>query len=212
MPSWQTYKGLSVPDTTTGDAGTNLKNDLTTLADRDGGAVNFTATSDPGASNDLGQGYYPGSRWLNTTTKKMWTCVDNTTSAAVWSQGGGGGIDVYENGVSIVAAATRLDFKDLNVENPSGTIAAMYLDLPAICAGRLTLTSGTPVTTSDVTAATTVYWTPYNGSKVSLYDGTRWKLYAFTERSLSIPSSVYRIYDIFLYDNSGTLTARCDIP
>ncbi len=28
MPSWQTYKGLSVPDTTTGDAGTNLKNDL----------------------------------------------------------------------------------------------------------------------------------------------------------------------------------------
>lgn len=205
MPSWQTYKGLSVPDTTTGDAGTNLKADIQELADRNGGAANFAATSNPGVSNDVTQGYYPGSRWLNTTTKKMWTCVDNTASAAAWSQAGDP-IDVYENGALVLSTASRLDFKDLNVENPSGSVAALYLDLPVICNGRLTLTSGTPVTTSDVTAATTVYWTPYCGSKVALYDGTRWKLYAFTERSLSIPSAVFRLYDVYLYDSSGTLT------
>ena len=36
MPaSWTTYRGLNVPDSTTGDAGTNLKGDLQSLADRD---------------------------------------------------------------------------------------------------------------------------------------------------------------------------------
>lgn len=32
-------------------------------------------------------------------------------------------------------------------------------DTPQACHGRLTLTSATPITTSDVTAATTVYFT-----------------------------------------------------
>jgi len=35
--------------------------------------------------------------------------------------------------------------------------------------GRLTLTSGTPVTTSDVTAATAVYYTAMNGNTVPVY-------------------------------------------
>ena len=73
--------------------------------------------------------------------------------------------------------------------------------------GRLTLTSGTPVTTSDVTSATTIYYTPYNGDRISLYDGTNWATYTFTERSLSLGTLTSgKNYDVFLYNNSGTLT------
>lgn len=79
--------------------------------------------------------------------------------------------------------------------------------LPQVCEGRLTLTSGTPFTTTDVTAATTIYFTPYNGNRITLYDGSGWDLYTFTERSLSLSGlTADTNYDVFIYDNSGTLT------
>lgn len=78
--------------------------------------------------------------------------------------------------------------------------------LPSICQGRLTLTSGVPITTSNVTAATTVYFTPFRGNAVSLYDGANWNAHAFAERSISVPASTNTNYDIFIYDNAGTLT------
>ena len=81
-----------------------------------------------------------------------------------------------------------------------------YLDLPAICNGRLTLTSGSPIITSGVTAATTVYFTPYKGAKISLYDGARWKLYAFSEKSVAVPSTTNTPFDIFAYDGGGAVT------
>ncbi len=54
---------------------------------------------------------------------------------------------------------------------------------------------------------TTCYFTPFRGNVVSLYDGTRWKLYTFSELSLSLSGFTASLpYDVFLYDNSGTLT------
>lgn len=75
------------------------------------------------------------------------------------------------------------------------------------CNGRLTLTTGVPVTTSDVTAATTLYFTPFKGNHICIYDGSKWKAYAFTELSLSLSGyTADKNYDIFIYDNGGTLT------
>lgn len=122
------------------------------------------------------------------------------------TSGSGSAIDIYEAGSSIVTAATRLDFKDGNVENPSGTIASYYLDIAGIDHGRLTTQTGVPVSTSDRTSQGTLYYTPYGGNNVALYDGTRWKLYEFTECSLSLTLTSGKTYDVFLYDNSGTLT------
>lgn len=53
---------------------------------------------------------------------------------------------------------------------------------------------------------TTLYFAPYNGDRVALYDGTRWKLSAFTERSLALTLTAGNGYDVWLYDNAGTLT------
>lgn len=79
---------------------------------------------------------------------------------------------------------------------------------PHVFNARLTLESGVPISTSDQTAKTTVYLTPYNGNRVRVYDGTRWKIYALTEKSLAIGTLASAVIpnDIFLYDNSGTLT------
>ena len=76
-----------------------------------------------------------------------------------------------------------------------------------VCEGRLTLTTAVPVTTADVTAGTTLYWTPYVGNRVALYTGTRWNTYSFSELSITaVGLTASKPYDVFLYDNAGTLT------
>lgn len=42
------------------------------------------AARDPGATDDAGDGYAVGHRWLNTSSKTLWTLVDATIGAAVW--------------------------------------------------------------------------------------------------------------------------------
>jgi hypothetical protein len=76
-----------------------------------------------------------------------------------------------------------------------------------VCQGRLTLTTAVPVTTADVTGATNVFFTPYGGNRVALFGGTYWKLYTFTERTLALGTITNDLpYDVFLFDNAGTLT------
>lgn len=78
--------------------------------------------------------------------------------------------------------------------------------LPLGCQGRITLTTGVAVTTTDVTAATTVYYTPYKGSRCSLYDGTNWQTVSFTEKSLALGTDTTGFnYDLFGYLSSNTL-------
>lgn len=100
-------------------------------------------------------------------------------------------------------------------DNTSGAITAqMARDVvlssyrpQSSCDGRLTLESGVPVSTTDQTAKTSVYFTPINGNLLGLYDGTSWKLYTFTELTLALGTLTSgKNYDIFVYDNSGTLT------
>lgn len=79
------------------------------------------------------------------------------------------------------------------------------------CQGRLTLTTGVPVTTADVTGATSVYFTPYGGNRIALYDGTAtWNVRTFTEITIALGTvSSGKPYDVFAYDNMGTVA--CEI-
>lgn len=81
-------------------------------------------------------------------------------------------------------------------------------ELPSLCNGRLTLTSGTAITTTDVTAATTVYFTPFGGNRIALYDGSAtWATITFSEISASLSGLTANLpYDVFCYNNSGTAT------
>lgn len=76
------------------------------------------------------------------------------------------------------------------------------------CDFRLSLTTATPVTTSDVTAATTMYCVPYNGNYIDLYDGSStWNRRSSAEFSLALGTLTSSLpYDVFCYDNAGTPT------
>lgn len=101
----------------------------------------------------------------------------------------------------ITTATTRT----MTVPNKDITIAGI-VDIPdAVARGRITLTTGVPVTTSDVSAATTLYYTPFRGDWIDLYDGTNWVRRQFTELSLAVPATTNTMYDLFAYDNAGVV-------
>lgn len=70
--------------------------------------------------------------------------------------------------------------------------------------GRLTLTTAVPVTVSNVTAAATLYFTPYIGNQIALYTGSKWIVVTFAEMSVAAPATPTQMYDVFLDYNDGT--------
>lgn len=80
--------------------------------------------------------------------------------------------------------------------------------------GRLTLTSGTPVLTSNVSGATTIYYTPYIGAQVPLWNGTNFIATTFAEISQALNDTTHSpaaavansVYDLFVWNNNGTVT------
>ena len=72
--------------------------------------------------------------------------------------------------------------------------------------GRLTLESGVPVSTTDQTAKTTIYYTPFVHNTILLWDGADWVPTTFTETSLALGTLTSgRPYDVFGYLSSGSL-------
>ena len=127
------------------------------------------------------------------------------------------GASVTEGGFKTAITALRTFISELLGTDGTDTAAARAA-LGAIYvqqSGRLTLTSGTPVTTADVTGATTVYFTPYNGNIITLYDGSDWVPTEFSELSQATsdatksPAAVANnsAYDIFVWNDSGTIRA-----
>lgn len=72
--------------------------------------------------------------------------------------------------------------------------------------GRLTLASGVAVPTTDQTGASTLYFTPYLGDCIALYDGTNWALTPFTQKSVALSTgTASKPHDVFGYLSSGAL-------
>jgi len=97
-------------------------------------------------------------------------------------------------------------FTDTNGTIGDGGSSLLPL-LNDFCDGRITLTSGLAVTTSNILAATTLYFTPYKGNQISLYDGSSaWETISFSEISIAVPATTSTMYDLFCYNNAGTAT------
>jgi hypothetical protein len=72
---------------------------------------------------------------------------------------------------------------------------------------RLSLTSGSSVTTGDVTAATTLYFVPHIGRRITIFDSSgNATTLASAEISIAVPATTSQLYDVFVYSNAGTLT------
>lgn len=157
--------------------------------------TNITPTDDSGSGTD---GTIADAAWVANLADKIDAAIDGADATVRTVAKGGTGLTALGTALYVLrvnAGATALEF------------AAPSTVVPGVCEGRLTLTSGTPVTTADVTAATNVYWTPYKGKYTALYDGaSAWVLRAFAETTLALGTLTSGLpYDIFAYDNGGTL-------
>lgn len=83
--------------------------------------------------------------------------------------------------------------------------------------GRLTLTSATPILTANVVAAGTVYYTPFVGNKIPIWNGTNFEQKTFTELSNVLANSsvgsagpaagaASKNYYLVVWNNNGVLT------
>ncbi len=71
---------------------------------------------------------------------------------------------------------------------------------PGTCGLRLSLTTGVPVTITDVTGAATIYLTPHKSGILSLYTGSAWQTYSTAEVPFPLSGLTPGAnYDVFAY-------------
>lgn len=70
---------------------------------------------------------------------------------------------------------------------------------------RLTLTTGLPVTTADVTGAGTLYLAPYCGNRIALYNSGVWTVRTSAQVSLALTLTSGKPYDIFAEWNGSAV-------
>jgi len=107
----------------------------------------------------------------------------------------------YWDGSMIIKDSVRSEFAKLIAD-------LLYFVDPQVCGGRMTLSTGVPVTDSDISSSATVYFAPFVGNRISLYvQDYGWRLYTFPELTLDISGiAPDKNIDVWLYDNAGTLT------
>lgn len=142
-----------------------------------------------------------------------WELMNPKSSAAPYTPASSSGpaslpfaedTDNGNNTVTVQAPASLSGNVTATLPSYTATLVGT-LDIKGQADGRLTLTTGVPVTTSDVTGATTVYYTPYIGNQIGLYTGSAWVSYTFSELSLALGTLTSGLpYDVFLDYNGGT--------
>ena len=83
------------------------------------------------------------------------------------------------------------------------------LFLGPVCNGRISLENGTPISTSDQTAKTSVYFSPYMGNKISLYNTTTtlWTVHEFGNLSHSLSGeTANKNWDVFAKSTNGVVS------
>ena len=76
---------------------------------------NFSATTSPAITDDVGDGYSVGSHWYDTTNDKAYVCLDITLGAAVWTEttAGAAGGDSWGDVVDAVITPDADGTRDL---------------------------------------------------------------------------------------------------
>lgn len=119
-----------------------------------------------------------------------------------------------KNSSGALAVRNAGDSADANITCADLTLSGkLFALLGAQPGGRLTLSSGVPVMTSDVSNSTSIYYTPYVHDRVPIYDGTNWAMTTFTELTNTTtdntknPAAVGADsnYDLFIWNDSGTI-------
>jgi len=105
-------------------------------------------------------------------------------------------------GCSLLETTTYVD-----MSTHTKLIGALFSN---VCQGRLTLESGVAVSSTDQTAKTNIYFTPYKGNQIALYTpytaANYWTVFSFSELTLPLGTLTSgKNYDLFVWDDSGTV-------
>lgn len=137
-----------------------------------------------------------------------WDNLDTGTSAGAGAlpiASGGTGATTASAALANLGAASTSDVTALASQISSFT--ASLQNLISQPQGRLTLTSATPILAVGVTAGTSVFYTPYIGNLVPIYDGIQFNPKVFTDIQLTLTASyvLNSIYDCFIINDAGTI-------
>lgn len=143
--------------------------------------------------------------------RKSWAAQTVRVTRVAGVEGGGAPALTQSDGVTWDIPLAQVSITTGGVITVTDTRAyAVYATAPidiSVVEGRLTLTSGTPVTTADVTAATNIFFTPYNGNRITLYNGANWDTFTFSELTLPLGTLTPSIcYDVFAVLKGGTVS------
>jgi hypothetical protein len=124
------------------------------------------------------------------------------------------GIGTYVSATPAIARTTVLESSNSgSLVNFSAGTKDVWVDVPAAAVSpvrpvndfRLTLTSGTPVTITDVAASSGIYLGPYSGNQITLFDGVRWRVFETDEISLAFSGlTAGKNYDVFGTIDTGS--------
>ena len=181
-----------------------------------GGTPNAITVTDPGFNATDGSviQFIPlntntGATTISPSGMGPYSIVKDTATGAVALTGG----EIVENNpsnvVSVVFSATQQNFHILNLVQSAATSTPSvtpqgYLNL-------LGNSNGGPIQgTTDVTAATTIYYSPYVGNQIPIWNGSSYSILNFAELTLALNSSAQlasTIYDVCVFNNNGAPTA-----
>lgn len=135
------------------------------------------------------KGYVPQVNLINSASR-----LDELTTSASPGKGMANPGAVNSFGIAMSSASDPEAYLYGPSFRDSGSLAY------SLVGGRLTLTTGVPVVSSDVTGAVTLYYTPYSHGQIGLYVSGAWGLYATDEVSVSLASLTDATnYDVFAY-------------
>lgn len=127
---------------------------------------------------------------------------------------GSGALPITAGGTGGITAAAARTNLDVPSNSELADLAAEITDIQtslqnvvSVPQGYLTPTSGTPVISTGVTSGTSVYYTPFIGNTIPIYDGTQYNATQFSELTLTLNSNhlASTIYDAYVISDSGTL-------
>lgn len=137
-----------------------------------------------------------------------YSIVKDTATGAVALTGG----EIVENNpsnvVSVVFSATQQNFHILNLVQSAATSTPSvtpqgYLNL-------LGNSNGGPIQgTTDITAATSIFYSPYVGNQIPIWNGSSYSILNFSELTLALNASSQlsnTAYDACVFNNNGSPT------
>lgn len=119
-----------------------------------------------------------------------------------------GNVFTVVGGAEGTAAASHINGSTVTQTVTADALAVYRADAAplSLCEGRLTLTTLTPITTADVTGATSIFFTPYKGNRITLWNGTEYVIDQFSEITIALGVLTSgKPYDLFAFDTAGVV-------